>query len=641
MFRYKGYTGKYLEVDLSTGSVEVLPIDEALAEAFLGGSGFGTNLLWRRVPAAVDPLSPDNLLIFATGPLNGTLMPNSGRMEMISKSPLTGIYGDSNTGGFLGPELKFAGFDMVVIRGKAPEPVYLWIEDGKAEIRSAKHLWGKDTVETEDALVEELHDPGVKVACIGPAGENLVRYACIQATSSRSFGRTGGGAVMGSKNLKAMAVRGFGAVRIADPDGFYRVAVRCHEGIKSNEIYPAVHRYGTPGIVSLMNVIGRFPTKNFQLGGYADADKINAEALRAGFFVKDIACFGCPVACDKIYRVNEGEYAGTTVRSFEYETINAFGANILNPKLDAILKASDICDRLGLDSITTGRCISFVMELLDRGILTRAGVDGLDLTWGNVEAAMELVRRIAYRQGVGTLLAEGVRRAAKEIGKGAADYAMDVKGQEIAAQDGRAQQSMGLAHVTSSRGADHLKAFPTIDETGYPTEARRRYGDAYLPDMADPRSTKYKGFLVKDGEDYAAVVDSTGTCKSGGNFVLAQIYWDDVAEAVRYATGMDIDVVGLKAAGERIVNLQRAYNAIHGISRKDDTLPKRFIVEPNYQATPEGAVCRLHEMLDDYYRLRGWDREGLPTAETLRRLGLEDTIPRLESELAGRPSRSP
>ena len=631
MLRYKGYIGKYLEVDLTRSHLESLPLDPEMAERYLGGNGFGTRLLWERVPAGVDPLSPENLLIFATGPLNGTLMPNSGRMEVITKSPLTGIYGDSNAGGFLGPEIKFAGFDMIVLQGRSPAPVYIRIEDGHAEIRDAAYLWGKDTIETEEELQKE--DPGIKVACIGPGGENMVRYACIQATSSRSFGRAGVGAVMGSKKLKAIAVRGFGAVPIASPDKFYEVAVRCHQGIRANEIYPAVSRYGTPGIVSIMNMIGRFPTKNHQLGGYEEADKINAEALREQYFVKDIACFGCPVACDKIYRVSSGPYAGTTVRSFEYETLNSYGANVYNPRLDAILKASDMCDRLGVDTISTGHSIAFAMELYQRGIMSRSDLDGIDLTWGNIEAVLEMTERIVYRRGVGALLAEGTRRAAQVIGKGSLEYAMEVKGQEIPAQDGRAQQSMGLAHVTSSRGADHLKAFPTIDETGYPTEARRRYGEEYLPDMAEPRSTRHKGLLIKDGEDYAAVVDSTGTCKSGGNFVLAQIYWDDVADAVRYATGMDMDVPALKSVGERIVNLQRAYNALHGISRKDDRLPRRFLEEPNYQATPEGSVCRLEEMLEDYYRLRGWDiSTGLPTADKLRELGLSEVAERLGSE---------
>ncbi|MHB8927676.1 MAG: aldehyde ferredoxin oxidoreductase family protein [Bacillota bacterium] len=632
--RYQGYIGRYLEVDLTTGNIETKPLDEALVEGYLGGNGIGTRFLWDRVPEGVDPLSPENLLIFATGPLNGTLMPNSGRMELIFKSPLTGIYGDSNTGGFLGPELKFAGFDLVIFKGRSPHPVYLWIEDGRAELRDAGHLWGKDTFETEELLQKELRDPGIKVAGIGPAGENLVRYASVQATTTRSFGRSGGGAVMGSKNLKAMAVRGFGPVRIADPERFYAVATRSHFGVRGNDIYPAVSRYGTPGIVAIMNRIGRFPTKNFQLGGYDEVEEISAETLREKHFVRDIACFGCPVGCDKIYRVDDGPHAGLTVRSFEYESIGGFGASLLNPRLDAIMKANDLCDRLGLDVISAGRSISFAMELYQRDILKKEAFDGLDPAWGNMEAVFELLRRIAYKEGIGALLAEGTRRAAAEIGHGADHYAMEVKGQEIAAQDGRAQQSMGLAHATSNRGADHLKGFPTIDETGYPAEARRRYGEKYLPDMADPRSTKHKGFLIKDGEDFAAVVDSVGTCKSGGNFVLAQIYWPDVAEAVRYATGMDVDEDGLKRIGERVYNLQRAYNALHGITRKDDRLPRRFMEEPNYQSTPEGSVCRLEEMLPEYYSLRGWDAEnGLPTKSRLRRLGLDDVIERLGPKL--------
>ncbi|QGP93952.1 Aldehyde ferredoxin oxidoreductase, domains 2 & 3 [Neomoorella glycerini] len=633
MFKYKGYAGNILQVDLTAAKVKTMPLDEGLAEKFLGGNGFGSRFLWEMVPPEVDPLSPDNIFILATGPLGGTLIPNSGRVEAIAKSPLTNIYGDSNSGGFFGPELKFAGYDMIIFQGRASQPVYLYIEDDLVEIRDASHLWGKDTMETEAALKAEIHDPDIKTACIGPAGENLVRYACVQVTPQRSLGRGGMGAVMGSKNLKAVVVRGTKGVTIARPEEFYNLALELHRRLRANEIYPAVSKYGTPGIVSIMNMIGRFPTKNFQYGAYELADAINAETLHQKYFVKHLACYACPVACDKLFRVNEGAYQGLAGRSFEYEALNGFGANILNSDLPSILKANDMTDRLGLDNISASRAISFAMELWEKGILTREEAEGLDLSWGNMDTTFKLLEMITYRQGLGDLLAEGVKRAAAKIGRGAEYYAMHVKGQEIAAQDGRAQQSMGLAHATSNRGADHLKGFPTIDETGYPAEAERRYGKEYLPEMADPRSIKYKGFLVKDGEDFAAVVDSSGNCKSGGTFVLAEIYWEDIAKAIRYATGMDLDVPDLKKIGERIYNLQRCYNILCGISRKDDTLPRRFLEEPSPSAAAKGLVCRLEPMLEEYYYLRDWDAgTGYPTISKLKELGLEEAIDRIGAE---------
>ncbi|HHY37679.1 MAG TPA: aldehyde ferredoxin oxidoreductase family protein [Clostridia bacterium] len=624
-----GYVGKCARINLSTGDITIADTPEDLMENYLGGNGFGAKILWDETGPETDPLSPENRLIVATGPICGTFVPNAGRVEFVFKSPLTGIYGDSNSGGFLGPELKFAGFDFLVILGKASSPVYLHVEDGRIGLKDASHLWGEDAVKTEELIRKELGDEDVKCATIGPAGENLVRYACINVSVQRQAGRSGGGAVMGSKNLKAIAVRGHGPVCIADPKRFYEVAVRLKKLIMEDEFYPAVSAYGTPGIVSLMNIIGRFPTKNFQRGDFPYADEINAEALRENHFVKDIACYACPIACDKIYGVFKGPYAGAVTRSFEYETLGSYGAGIWNRDLPSIIALGDLCDRLGLDSISAGRAVGFAMELFEKGIITKKDTGGLDLTWGNVESAMTLTKMIAKREGFGAVLAEGVRRASRAIGKGAEYYAMEVKGQEIAAQDGRAQQSMGLAHVTSNRGADHLKAFPTIDETGYPSQAVRRYGEQYLPELVDPQATKYKAWVVKDGEDFAAVVDSSGNCKSGGTFVLAQVYWSEMAEAISAATGRNLTSDDLKEIGERIYNLQRCYNVLCGISSKDDTLPKRLLEEPSPSGKAKGQVARIHEMLPEYYALRGWDPEtGRPKKETLKRLGLEFCIDR-------------
>ncbi len=624
MIANKGYVGKGLYVDLTKGAIETRELDRQFAEEYLGGNGFGTKLLWDHVGPEVDALSPENLLIFATGPLCGTAAPTSSRFEVIGKSPLTGIYGDSNAGGFFGPELKFAGWDYIVFTGRADQPVFLQIQDDQVKVCDARHLWGLTTSQTEDTLQKELGDQKIKTATIGPAGENTVRFAGIQVTSQRSAARSGLGAVMGSKNLKAIAVRGHQAVPLADPERFKQLANAFVKRLRQNAVYAPVHEHGTPGIAAMMNALGRFPTKNFQMGSFADIGEIDADALRDRAFVRHMGCYACPVACDALYRVPDGPYAGTTLHSVEYETLSSLGSGILNPNLDSILHMNKLCDDLGLDTISAGRSIGFSMELWERGILTAEDTGGLDLAWGNIDSSIKLLSMMAHRQGFGDLLAEGVRRAAETIGRGADTYAMHVKGMEIPAQDGRAQRSMGLAQATSSRGADHLKAFPVIDETGYPDEARRRYGEEYLPELAEPLATKYKPMLVKDGEDYGVVVDSVGLCKSGGTFVMAELYWPDIAQALEAATGMSMPVEKLQRIGERIYNLQRCYNVRHGVTRADDRLPRRFAEEPSPSGNAEGEVIDLEPMLDEYYALRGWDvATGVPKPETLRSLGLE------------------
>ena len=631
-FPYAGFAGAYLRVNLTTGKVEKLTLPVEWAEDYLGGNGIGTKILWDEVPSTVDPLGRDNKLIVAAGPLCGGLMPNASRLEIVAKSPLTGIYGDANAGGHFAPKLKFAGYDLVVFEGAASAPVYLMIDDDRVELRDAAHLWGKGGVETEQIIQRENRDPDLKTVVIGQAGENLVRVAAIMASFNRHAARCGLGAVMGAKKLKAVAVRGTQDLRIADPEGHRTIAFKMHSEIRGNEFFEGVHRFGTSGLVSLMHPMGRFPTKNFQYGSFDGFQEISGEILREENIVRDIGCYNCPVGCDKIYSVKSGEFAGTTTSSLEYESLNALGAGVLNRNLSGLIKANVLCDDWGLDTISAGRAIAFAMELVEKEILSPEECEGLDMTWGNCSTLIELLRRITFREGyLGNLLAEGAARAAKIIGRGAERYAMHVKGQSIPAQDGRAQQSMGLAHVTSSRGADHLKAFPVIDETGYASEAVRRYGTQYLPELVDPLATRYKAMLVKDGEDYGAVVDSCGNCKSGGTFVMAEVYWEEQAEAIRTMTGMPMDAQRLKAIGERIYNLQRCYNILHGITRADDVLPWRFTKVPSPSGNAKGSVCHLDVMLPEYYALRGWDPEtGLPLPETLARLGLGEAVVRIQ-----------
>ena len=625
-FPYRGYRGKYLRANLTTGELQVLPLPQEWAESYLGGNGIGTRILWDEVPAEIDPLDEDNKLIVSAGPLCGSPFPNSGRVEFIAKSPLTGIYGDSNAGGHFGPELKFAGYDLIVFEGRSATPVYLYIEDDQLELRSADHLWGMGTISVEEKLKKETGKPDLKTAIIGPAGENLIRYAGIQVTPRRSAARSGLGAVMGAKNLKAIAVKGTGSIPVADPAKVLELSLNYHSAIRSNEFFPGAKLFGTPVIVSLMNYMGRFPTQNHRYGSFDEFELISGEALHENHFVRDLACYSCPIGCDKVYLVREGEFSGSMSTSVEYETLNSLGARVCNQNLPSILKSNYICDNLGLDTISAGSAIAFAMELAELNLLDPKECDEVDLSWGNYQSIIQLLEMISYRRGyLGNLLAEGAARAATMLGEDAARYAMHVKGQDIPSQDGRAQQSMGLAHATSSRGADHLKAFPVADETGHPGGAKKRFGPEFLPEIVDPLETKHKAFLVKDGEDYGAIVDSSGNCKSGGTFVLLELYWKEQCEAINAITGMDIGIDDLKETGERIYNLQRCYNAIHGINRSDDVLPWRMTDIPSPSGHAAGNVCSLQEMLEEYYELRGWDIDtGLPTQQKLSKLGLDD-----------------
>ena len=627
MVEIPGYAGKLLRVNLTIGKTVVQELSRDFAYTFLGGNGFGTKILWDEVGPGVEPFSPDNRLIFAVGPLTGTIYPTAGRFEVITKSPLTGIYGDANSGGHFAPKLKQAGFDAVIIQGRAEKPVYLYLNNGEAEIRAAKSIWNHGTEETDKMLREELDSQSIETASIGQAGENLVRYAAVMTRGGCAAARSGVGAVMGSKNLKAIAAQGDMVTPHArDPD-FVKDALMARNEVLTNPFTPGLSKYGTPQLCTPMSTVGRFPTKNHQQGHFEFIDDIGAETLVANHFVRRFACAACPIGCHQLLIVKEGEYAGSKNFVLEYESANAFGARVWNRDLPSIIEADRLCDDYGLDTISTGASIAFAMELYEKGILTKEDTD-LDLTWGNSSTVVELVDRIAFRKELGNLLAEGVRRASRQIGKGSEYYAMHIKGQEIPAQDGRSQQSMGLAQATSSRGADHLKGFPTIDEMGYPTEAVARYGKQYLPEIVDGIQTKYKAMVVKDGEEFGTIIDSIGICKFGTFFPPA-LYWDRIATALALITGFDIDVPKLKEIGERIVNLQRMFNVREGITRKDDTQPRRLLEEKSPSpGRALGHVVYLKPMLDEYYQLRNWDlQSGIPTNEKLKELSLEYTIP--------------
>lgn len=628
-YPYGGYAGRILRVDLSKRETKAIPLSDELVRDYIGGSGFCAKILWDETDIETDPLGPENRLVFAVGPLTGTGWPQSGRFNVGAKSPATGVWGEASAGGQWAPQLKYAGYDAIVVQGRAETPTYLWIDDDTVELRDARSFWGKDVWQTEDTIKKETGDEEVRVASIGQAGENLVRFAGIINSKYRAAARAGMGAVMGSKNLKAIAVRGSTDVSISSPAKFSDLIDDITDKIMNHHSTVSLRKYGTSQLNDIMNEIGRFPTKNFQTGVYPNIDKLSCHVLVEKYKIKDQACFACHFACKNYIIVRSGPYAGSYGSHPEYETVNSFGGRCWNDDLESILHLNWLCDRYGLDTISTGGSISFAMELWEKGIINQEDTEGLDFSWGNKETIIEMVHRIALRKGFGNILAEGVMRAAERIGKGAREYAMHVKGLEISAQDGRAQKSMAIAHATSVRGADHLRHCSFLDEVGNPEAIRGHFGEQYLPEMADRLATKYKGILAKGCEDYATLLNSLVLCNAGDTFWPPIIWWDKMAEVYEAVTGVKTLPTDLQKTADRIICLKRAYNIRLGLARKEDRLPKRFS-EPAPAGPCKGHIVELEPMIDEYYTARGWDVEtGLIPRSKLSAVGLEDVANQL------------
>ncbi len=627
-FPYKGYAGYYLEVDLTSGKLRKREMENEWVRLYLGGTGVAARILWDRTSPATDPLSPDNVLVVGTGPLTGVMFSPSGRFMFASKSPLTGIWGESHSGGFFGPEMKYAGFDFIIIHGRSPKPVYLFLRDGEAELRDASHLWGRETHETTDIIREELRDPSIEVSAIGPAGENQVLYGCITVDYYRAAGRTGMGAVMGSKNLKAIAASGSLPLEAHDMDAYLeanqREMERNHAEIWKDFLL-SLKKYGTTDLVAMINEIGRLPTKNHWTGYFEKAEDIGPEVIAAKYRIAQEACHGCSIGCKYIYRVMDGEFAGGPAGGPEYETLMAFGSNCLNNNIESILHLGTRCDLLGMDTISCGKTIGFAMELWEKGILTAKDTGGIDLSWGNVESMVQLVEMIAKREGIGNLLANGVKKAAEQLGGDAWMYAVHCKGLEASGQDPRAHQSVGLTYATNVRGADHLRCLSSLEELGFPEIAISRSGEDKAEAIMNIMSPQYKGELIKDIEDLYALVDSAVICKYGT--MWPPIYYFDTFEnVIAPLTGMTewSDKRFVRQAAERISHLRRAYNHRLGITRKDETLPRRLLKEPMPTGPSKGGLPDLDVMLDEYYDYRGCSREtGLPKREVLIELGLD------------------
>ncbi len=618
----KAYGGSILRVNLTDGTVRKHDSEEDLARLFLGGRGLNVKRLYDEVPAHTDGLSPHNKLIFGVGPLVGTSFPGGARFNVSAMSPQTGILGDSNAGGFFAPELKFAGYDQLIIEGRAEQPLYLWIENDRVELRDARGLWGKDIWETTAAIHQELGDRNIQVAACGPAAENGVRYAGIFCNLVRPAARTGMGTVMAAKNLKAVAVRGTKPVRVADISHFNEIIERLDEIIYNHPEYEIRCRLGTTKLILALNTIGGLVSHHFQRGRFEGAERVSGEAIETRFKVKSKACFACTIPCSRFLVVDDSRFPHLRLEGPEYEPLAGFTSRVGNDDLALALKAIDMANRYGMDAIALTECISFAMECYERGLLSPQEVDGLDLTWGNGQAILALVEKVAHREGFGDLLADGVRAAAERIGRGSAELAMHVKGLEIFQAELRAIKGYALGNAVASRGADHLRSEPWFEFSENAEEGLRRYG---LAETAFRLEYKGKGLLVKDFEERSAIADATGICKN--TYVNMEVLdFDATAELLSAATGWGMDGEEVRRVGERMVNLERLFIAREGITRQDDMLPRRFLEEPLPEGSgpSTGSVVELDSMLDEYYAARGWDvTTGLPTRARLEKLGLD------------------
>jgi aldehyde:ferredoxin oxidoreductase len=613
-----GYSGRILRVNLTEGKTWVDEKPDSFYRRYLGGNGFIAYYLLHEMPAGVDPLGPDNLLIFATGTITGLPIAGAGRSSVGCKSPLTGGYGSADVGGYFGAELKQAGYDAVVVQGKAAKPVYLWINAGEVEIRDASHLWGQNTLETQEAIQAELGgDARIRLAMIGPGGENLVRYACVINDLRHSAGRSGTGAVMGSKNLKAIAARGKGRVPVANQDKFRELSKFMVDNWKDSTW--GMHDLGTPGGVMDLNELGALPTRNFQDGQFVGAEKITGTTLRDTIMTGREGCYACPVRCKRVVEVHEpGMDINPIYGGPEYETIGAFGSNCGIDDLKAVSKAHELCNAYSLDTISCGMAVSFAMECYEKGLLTKADTGGLDLSFGNAQSMLALVEMICRREGLGDLLAEGTDAAAKQIGGSATEYSITVKGQPFPMHECRVRHGQALGYAVSPTGADHMHNFWDSSLKAEPLGEGVKELGLYTPvPMTELNAEKVRAYMYVSNWQW--VYNHLGSCMF--------INWSrqQLAEIVSSLTGWRTNVWELMRAGERGVTMARAFNMREGLTRDDDKLPIRmqqYHVSGQVNEEPVDPEV-LEEAKETFYGMMGWDTEtGKPTLAKLQELDI-------------------
>ena len=596
--KYKGYLGKLLLIDLTRRKTEIRSLSDELAEQYIGGRGFAVKLLYDELEAGVDPFSEKNKILFITGPVVGTLVPTGARFALATKSPLTNTLTTGYCGGHFGPEIKFAGYDGILISGKSEKPVYMFINDSDVEFVEAAHLWGKDTLETMEAIKKEKGE-AVQVACIGPGGENLVRFASVMH-DQHAAGRGGPGAVFGSKNLKAVAVKGTGGVPVAlAREEMLKEAWTLHHTILSHPVYKAFRQNGTTGMMPTVNEIQALPTENFRKTFFDGTVNLGPEEIEK-FIVRYESCWGCPVVCGSVVRFKDekGDFFGERI---EHESLWSLGPLCNIRDLKMIMRASDLCDRYGIDTMTAGATIAFAIECFEKGYLSSVDLEGRSIGWGDPEVLEFLIEGIANRKGIGKVLAEGSKRAAQIIGNNASDLVMHVKGLEIAAYDPRGFKGMALNYATASRGADHNRAF---------TIAAEFLG---LLGNYDRHAEEGKAELVKRMQDSTCCIDSAIMCMFTVDMAISISLY---AHSINIATGMNLDESGIYTVGERISNLERLFNLREGLDGDTDRLPSRLASLPS----GDGYTVDVGNMVKEYYQVRQWDEHGVPKRELLDKL---------------------
>jgi aldehyde:ferredoxin oxidoreductase len=620
---------RILNVDLTSNRTWLEEVPGLELPRFLGGRGVAAKLLYKLVRPGINPLGPENPLIFGTGTLTGTSAPSSGRTSVTCKSPATGLYLKVSGGGHLGAELKYAGYDYLVVLGVASQPVYLWIEDDRVSIRDAGHLWGKTTRETDRLIKAERGDQDIETAVIGPAAERQVLFSNIMISVYNSASRGGVGAVMGSKRLKAIGVRGRGGLRVADPEGYFELAAQLRQDLAQDRSSQGLYRWGTIGGVPMDQAEGALPSHNFGAMGIEGAEKISGQYLEeAGYLTGRESCFACSTACHRFVRSVSSTYGDMKGSGPEYEAAVALGANCGIADAETLMRANQLCNDFGLDVISTGHVISWAMECYQKGLLTGQRSDGLELRFGNGEDQLRLIRRIAFREGyLGDLLANGTRQAAQEVGGDSWKWAIQAKGLEQSSVDTRTAKGYALSFAVNARGPDHLMT-EVLAELGYSEEAREAVERITgSKEYADPGRTEKRAELVRWHEDCYAASDALGFCV----FTSTSAYTitpQNMAALMSYALGFDLSEDQLTSAARRIVTLERCFNVREGARRKDDVLPWRMMHEPVPSGPKKGMVtdpASLDRMLDEYYSLHGWDLEtAIPKQETLEMLGLSE-----------------
>ena len=597
-----GWIGQLLRINLTTGKIGKEALNMKDANDFVGARGLGTKIYCDEVNPKIDPFSPDNKIIYMTGPLTGTFAASPGRYEVVTKAPLTGTIGAANSGGHWGPELKFAGYDGIIVEGAAKKPVYIYINDDKVEIRKADHLWGKTVFEATDKLNAET-SPDARVACIGPTGENLVLFAGVMNDKHRAAGRGGLGAVMGSKKLKAIVVRGSGSVTVARPEKFIEAAAKARAILKADPVGgTGLATFGTNVLVNIINSQGAFPTRNWRDGAeFESANEIGGESLAEKYLIKNKGCFGCSIACGRQTKVTSGPFASQG-EGPEYEAAWAYGASCGVSDLAAICKANFLCNEYGMDPITLGATIACAMELYEKGLLTEKEI-GRPLPFGDAEGIVVMTELVGKFEGFGQKLAQGSWRLANS--KGVPELSMSTKKQEMPAYDGRAAQGMGLEYATSNRGGCHVRGYMTSPEL------------LGVPVKMDPLVTEGKAGMLKLFQDLTALIDSLGVCL----FTTFGLGLPELASQYREAVGSNETDEEILLKGERVWNIEKKFNMAAGVEK--DTLPPRLLREALPSGAAKGRVNQLEVMLKEYYDLRGWDAEGKPGKEKLEALGLK------------------